>query len=272
MNPVGRIAKVGILGCGAIGSGVAKRFKTELKNSAKLSGLYDIDENKSRLLDKELKPSASLVKKNLASLIKSCDIVFEAVSAKNTRQIIIEIIQAKKSVIVMSVGQLLNAKEVFALAKKNRCKIVIPSGAIAGIDAIKAADCLGIDKITLTTRKPVTGFRGNSYVENKHINLDKLNKEKCLFEGTVEEAVRYFPQNINVAATIALACKDKKMLKVRIITSPEFKINSHEVEISGKFGKITTRTDNTISPDNPKTSYLAVLSGIQALKDFCEDF
>ena len=90
-----------------------------------------------------------------------------------------------------------------------------------------------------------------------------------IFEGNVSEAVAAFPRNINVAATIALASQAKDKMIVRIITSPDYKTNSHEIEAIGEFGKIVTRTENTICPDNPKTSYLAVLSGIQTLQAFC---
>ena len=168
----------------------------------------------------------------------------------------------------MSVGKLLNGDAVLKLAQKQGCRLLIPSGAIAGIDAIKAAALQKIDRITLTTRKPIYGFADNAYVQARRINLSQIKKETILFDGNVKEAVKCFPQNINVAATIALASSVKDRLRIRICTSPEFKVNSHEIEVIGEFGRMVTKTENVVCPDNPKTSYLAVLSAVQALKQY----
>ncbi len=263
-----RKKKIGIVGCGAIGSRIAKSIQNELKNICELTGVYDIDEDKSFNLVKEL-GIMNRLKTSLKDLIKSCDCVVEAVNAKDTRQIVRESLKAKKSVLAMSVGKLLNAHDLFNLAKKNDCHILLPSGAIAGVDAIKAASLANVDKLTLTTRKPPSGFRNNPYFAQKKIDLSRIKKETVLFDGNVDTAVKLFPQNINVAATIALACKSKRKMRVRILTSPRYHTNSHEIEMEGAFGKMFTRTDNVVCPDNPKTSYLAVLSGIQTLKQFC---
>lgn len=260
--------RIGIVGCGAIGSRMAKTIQRDLKSICRLTGLYDIDFFKVSELEKSL--GLQNIKKNtLTDLIKSCDCMIEAVSADNTRAIIEEAIKAKKHVLAMSVGKLLNAKDLFELAEKNNCSLLLPSGAIAGIDAIKAASLTNIRSITLTSRKPLAGFRNNPYFLKRGLNLAKIREETVLFEGNVDKAVDLFPQNINVAATVALASQAKNKMKIRIITSPAYSRNSHEIEVLGDFGRIFTQTDNVVCPDNPKTSYLAVLSGIQTLKQFC---
>lgn len=260
--------KIGIVGCGAIGARMAKSIHRDLKHICQLTALYDIDFVKASALEKSL--NLKDTKKNtLEKLIKSCDFMIEAVSADNTRAIIEEAIKAHKNVLAMSVGKLLNAQDLFSLAEKNKCAILLPSGAIAGIDAVKAASLANIRSITLTSRKPLAGFRNNPYFLKQGINLAKIDRETVLFEGNVERAVSLFPQNINVAATVALASQARKKMKIRIITSPEYDRNSHELEVLGDFGRIFTKTDNVVCPDNPKTSYLAVLSGLQTLKQYC---
>ncbi|OGW98460.1 MAG: hypothetical protein A2Z81_07900 [Omnitrophica WOR_2 bacterium GWA2_45_18] len=194
----------------------------------------------------------------------------ESVNAENTHRIILEAVKGKRNVLAMSVGKLLNADSLFRLAQRNNCTILLPSGAIAGIDAIKAASLVKIHKITLTTRKPPSSFLNNAYIMKKGVDLEKLKKETILFEGDVDTAVECFPQNVNVAATLALASHAKEKIFVRILTSPTYTTNTHEIEMEGEFGRLYTRTENVVSPDNPKTSYLAVLSGIQTLKQFCE--
>ncbi len=260
--------KVGIIGCGAIGSRMAESITKDLKKDCKVSGLFDVDRNKVDKLSQRLKLKG-VRKRSLDSLIHSSDCVVEAVNSPNTTEIIEQAIRAKKSVLAMSVGKLLKASKLFKLAKKNKCYILLPSGAIAGVDAIKAASLVKTKKITLTTRKPISGFQGNDYLDKMGIVMSKIKKETTIFSGSVNDAVKYFPQNINVAATIALASQIPQKLHIKIIVSPAYKRNIHEIELDGEFGRIVTRTENVVCPDNPKTSYLAVLSGLQTLKQYC---
>jgi len=263
-----RRVKIGIVGCGAIGSRIAKSIFSDLTALCQLTGLYDIDQKKSKKLSDHF-GLKRCYRCSLNDLITHCDIVVEAVNAKNTKQIIRQALQAGKNVLAMSVGKLLNASNLFTLAQNKHCSLLLPSGAIAGLDAIKAASLVNIQKIKLTTRKSPLGFQHNPYLKKKGIDISKIKKETTLFKGNVQTAVKLFPQNINVAATLALAAKAKQKLLIEIIASPRYTMNSHEIEVSGDFGRIRTRTDNVVCPDNPKTSYLAVLSGIQTLKQFC---
>lgn len=260
--------RIGILGCGAIGSRIAKSVFHELKGYCQLTGFYDCDPEKMTKLAKDLKKN-NLKKNSLNQLLSSCDLMVEAVNAPRTDEFIYRALLSNCHVLAMSVGKLLNNDKLFTAASKKGCQILVPSGAIAGIDALKAASLVKINTIVLTTRKPINGFAQNDYLGRKRIFLSSLKRETVLFDGKVEDAVRYFPQNINVAATLAIASGMPKKIRVRIITSPEYKINSHEIEITGEFGRIITRAENVPCPDNPKTSWLAVLSAIQTLKDFC---
>lgn len=264
-----RKLKVGILGCGAIGSRIAQSIKNDLKNDCSLVALFDIDQNKTQTLQKNLQ-SKGLVQKNLLNLIQKSDLIVEACNDENTLSILKEIVKSKKHVLVMSSGKLLNANSLFKMAKQNNCSILVPTGAIAGLDAIKSSAIAGIKSITITTRKPPKGLMNNPYLITKKIDLSKIKKETVIFDGKVSEAVKAFPQNINVAATLAIASGCRNKLHIRIITAPKYTTNSHEIEVISKAGKIITRTENLPCPDNPKTSYLAPLSGIQTLKQFCE--
>jgi len=259
--------RVGILGCGAIGSRIAKSIKTQCNDHAVVAALFDINPAKAQNLQKYI-PQKNIVKKSYQDLLASSDLVVEAVNAPDTHQLVRSALLAKKDVLVMSVGKFIEGESILKLAQKQGVRVIIPSGAIAGIDAIKAASLQRIDRITLTTRKPIYGFADNAYVQERRINLSQIKKETILFNGNVREAVKCFPQNINVAATIALASNAKDKMRIRIATSPEFKVNSHEIEVVGEFGRLTTKTENVVCPDNPKTSYLAVLSAVRTLKEY----
>lgn len=261
--------KIGIVGCGAIGSRLARAVVDNFGDKAELSGIYDANLERAYSLASELKKK-SIVALTLEDLIKKCNVVIEAASAKDSKSIAKSSIEAGRDIMIMSVGGMLEAEEVFKLAKDKKCNIYFPSGAIAGLDALKAASFANIESITLTTRKPPSGLIGNQYLLKSHFDLEHIDKETVVFEGSVDMAVRLFPQNINVAAALSLAsaCKDK--IKVKIVTSPEYKRNSHEIIAEGDFGTIKTCTENLPCPDNPKTSLLAVLSAIAMLKNILE--
>lgn len=261
--------RIGILGCGAIGSRIARSVNNELKGICSLGGFFDSERQRMERLAATLSVPKKFIKKSLEDLIKNCDLMVESVNAPRTDAFIRQALSAKRHVLAMSVGKLLGKENLFSLAARRGCSLLIPSGAIAGIDALKAASLGHIDKIILTTRKPLSGFGPNPFFEKNKIDLSRITQETMIFKGDVSSAVKFFPQNINVAATLSLASRHQEKLTVRIVTSPDFVTNSHEVEVTGDFGRMVSRTDNVPCHDNPKTSLLAVLSAIQALKDFC---
>ncbi len=257
--------KIGIIGCGTIGGELAKAVNTKFKNQAELTALCDLDKNKALKLSRSFKKKIAIL--SIDALIEKSDFIIETASKEISALVVKKAVTQKKDVLVMSVGGLLNNWPLLKLAQKNGCRIFIPSGAICAIDAIKAA-CIGrIDKVSLTTRKPPSGFFNAPFVVKNRINLNSLDKETVIFEGSAQEAVEGFPQNINVAAVLSLAGIGAKRTKVKIIASPNASVNSHEVEAEGEFGHLLARTDNLPSPDNPKTSYLAVLSAIATLEN-----
>ena len=257
--------KIGIVGCGTIGSELARFIGTDLKGKAKLVALCDLDKKKALKLSKSFEEKVAVLP--LDNLIKKSDFIIEAASKEFAATVVEEAVNQKKDVLVMSVGGLLNSTKLFKIAEKNRCRIFIPSGALCGVDGLKAAQAGRIDKVMLTTRKPPLGLSNAPFVLKNKINLASIDKETIIFEGSAQEAVEGFPQNINVAAVLSLAGVGAQKTRVKIITSPQVTSNSHEVDIKGEFGHLITRTDNLPSPTNPKTSYLAVLSAIATLKN-----
>ena len=267
--PLKRLS-IGIVGCGAIGSSLAKAIIKDFAKQAKLVAFYDLDNLKSRALAKILKKK-SLAVGSLKDLIIGSDLVIEAASAKSSFEIAKRALTFKKNILIMSVGGIATGFSILSkLAAKNNCKVYIPSGAISGIDALKAANMGKIKKVTLTTIKNPLGFRGVEYIKNKGIVLSGLKKEAVLFSGKAKDAVRYFPQNVNVAAVLSLAGIGIRNTQVKIIASPKVTKNIHEVKIESSAGNIFTRTENILHPDNPKTSYLAVLSAIATLRKVFE--
>jgi len=263
--------KIGIVGCGAIGSSLAKAIVKDFGSSARLSGLYDLDMPKAQKLSLKLSGTENLAVPNLNELLKRSELVIEAASAIVSGAIARQALSVGKDIMVMSVGGVLAGfKQLTALAKKKGAKIYIPSGALSGLDAVKAASLGRIKKALLTTTKSPLSFKGVKYVEAKGIDFSKLKKERVLFSGKALDAIKYFPQNINVAASLSLAGIGASRTRVKVVASPAVTKNIHEVRIESEAGNIFTRTENILHPDNPKTSYLAVLSAVALLKQILE--
>ncbi|MFN7169671.1 MAG: aspartate dehydrogenase [Candidatus Omnitrophota bacterium] len=258
--------KIGIVGCGTIGKVLAHAIEEKFYPRAHLSSLYDIDLIKAENLARELKrrPRIALT---INKLIWHSHLVIECASVEAVKNIAPQVIKQNRDILVMSVGGLLNIPEVFELAQKNKRKIYIPSGAIGGIDVLRAASMAKINSVTLTTRKAPRSFADSPYIKEKGIDLSKIDGEVLLFEGSAEEALKWFPQNINVSATLTLAGIGAQHTLVRIVASPFSTRNIHEIELEGNFGKFTARVENFPMPENPKTSYLAALSAIAALEN-----
>jgi len=258
--------KIGIVGCGAIGSSLAKAVKSKFSKQAVLSCLYDIHNDKAEQLAARLH-SPGLAILSLRRLIGRVDLVIEATHAGSAFVIARETLSRSKDIMILSVGGILkDYKKLMVLAGAKKARILIPSGAICGIDGLKAAACGKVSKVTLTTRKPPQAFLKVDYLVKKRVRLDNLKKDKIIFSGSALEAVENFPQNINVAATLSMAGIGAKRTQVHIVASPSIKQNMHEIEIYSDAGKIISRTENAVHADNPKTSYLAVLSAIATLK------
>jgi aspartate dehydrogenase len=260
--------KIGIVGCGTIGSSLARAVQERFRDNAELAALCDTAEEKASGLVKTLKNKPRILPAE--ELVEECDFIIEA-SSKNYLPALLQLVIAKgKDILIMSTGGLIGNEDLLKQAEEKGCRVYIPSGALCGIDGVKAAKLGEIRNATLTTRKPPKSLAGAPYLVKNKIDLSKIERETVLFEGTVEEAVEAFPQNINVAATLSLAGIGPLKTRVRIITSPAYTTNSHEIEIEGDFGRLWTKTDNLPSVQNPKTSYLAVLSAIATLKGVIE--
>ena len=257
--------KVGIIGCGTIGRELAFSCQKRFSEEVTLEALADADLSHARKLQKELKPKVRIL--STEALIRQCDLVIEAASKQTVYEVCKKTLSQGKDVMIMSVGGILGKeKELFDLAKTHRCCLYFPSGGVVGIDGLKAAGIGKIHRVLLTTRKPPQGFEDAPYVLKHNIPLKNLKQEKLLFEGDAATAVRGFPKNINVSATLSLAGIGAKKTRVRIIASPHMLVNVHEVYVVGDFGSFYTRTENFPSEQNPKTSRLAILSAVATLE------
>jgi aspartate dehydrogenase len=266
---------VGLIGCGTIGTHLALAIESRSIANASLIGLFDVVYSNAKGLKSKLKSSPE-VHTDFKSLINSpVDILIEAASQEAVRKFGKPIIEAGKDLMVMSVGALADTTfftELLdqAAIRKGRSRIYVPTGAIAGIDAIRSVKHL-LDSITLTTTKSPKALAGAPFFATREIDLDILTKVTEIYEGSAAEAVKLFPANINVAAVLSLAGIGADKTKVRVLVDPHATTNQHEIVATGRFGDIKITVNNVTAPGNPKTSFLAVLSAIECLRSICDD-
>ncbi len=244
--------KVGIVGCGAIGSEVAKAAST--MEGIDAVQLFDIDPDATAHLKglKRTKVAASV-----KALVSASDLVIECANKGVVQGAVRDALTLGKKVMLMTIGALSDdalREELVGLAKKTGGKIYLPSGAVMGVDGVKAAAEADLKSVTLVTTKPPAG-------------LDKkTDRWTLLYSGSAREAVQKFPKNVNVAATLSLAGLGFDNTHVQVAIDPMATRNSHKVIIEGNFGRARIEVENLPSPGNPATSYLASLSAIALLR------
>ncbi|MCM8787096.1 MAG: DUF108 domain-containing protein [Candidatus Omnitrophica bacterium] len=255
--------KIGIVGCGAIGSEVSIFIEKELKDKAILWGVCDKDIKKAENLVSRLKTPPRICE--IDGLLKNVDLIIECASIEAANYLLTRTLIFKKDLIILSVGALIGAKKILEKIEKYNVKIYVPSGAICGVDGIGALSLGKIKKITLVSSKPPTGFAQNKYLEKNNIDVTNIKKETTIFKGNVKQAIKCFPQNINVAATLSLASLYSN-IDVYIKINPKIKRNIHFITVQSDTTRLTVSVENIPSKINPKTSNLAILSVKYLLK------
>jgi len=256
-------AKLGVLGCGCIGGQISRAVGAG-RIPMVVSAVCDIDSGAAQALADSAEPRPQVC--SLEELPRHADVVIEAAGTDAVPPIVAACVETGTDVLVMSVGGLMERPDLFDRARDAGIRLELPSGALAGLDAVRAAREGEIRSVTLVTRKPPAGLRGAPYLQKKGVDVDSMSKPMTIFDGPATEAVRAFPQNVNVAAALSFAGIGPERTRVRVAVDPTAETNTHEIVVESDSGRIVARTENLPSPDNPRTSYLAVLSALNALR------
>ncbi|QQK74449.1 aspartate dehydrogenase [Salicibibacter cibarius] len=194
-----------------------------------------------------------------AFLDSDIEIVVEASSINAVKKYGYDVLKARKNLLIISVGAFADQyfyDQIQALAWKYERKVYLPSGAIGGLDILKAAKTSNqLDAVQIITRKPASSL------------IDEpLEEKQTVFDGTASEAIQLFPKNINVSIILSLAGIGSEQTRVKIIADPAATENMHCIKAYGGFGEMTVEVKNSPMPENPKTSHLAALSVLSTLK------
>jgi aspartate dehydrogenase len=256
--------RLGIIGCG----GIAEVALTTL--AAKLARPLD---HLTFLILPDMVPAAQALSERAGrTLASACDIrtdlrafladqpdvVAECASHVAVRDFGAAILQSGVDLILISIGSLADEnlrQSLIAAAAKGGARLILPSGAIGGIDALAAARLSGLESVVYTGRKPPKAWRGTP--AEKLVPLDSLKEPAVFFEGTARKAASEYPFNANVAATLAIAGQGLDATQVRLVADPTISRNVHEFAVRSGCGDFTIKLEGRPSPTNPKTSLMA---------------
>lgn len=256
--------RIAIAGLGAIGMTVARRIDEGGITGMTLVAVSARDTNRAReRLAGFTNPPEILP---LEALGDVADVIVECVPAAQFDKVARPALSKGKTFMPLSVGALLNHMELVDLARKTGGRIIVPTGALIGLDAVRAAASGGLKTVKLTTRKPPGGLMDAPYVVENKISLENLSEAKLLFSGTAREAAKGFPANLNVGVALALAGLGPDETTVEIWADPAVNRNIQSVDVTSECGDFSMTIKNVPSEENPRTGRITAHSVIAALQ------
>lgn len=254
--------RIGIAGYGAIGRSLAQKLDEGIAGlTLSAIAVRDPVGKAPDLNNLKTKPVVTTI----ADLHTHCDIAVECAPAALLPAIAEPMLRAGKKVVVLSSGALLRNPELQELARNHNGQILVPTGALLGLDALVAASEGVIHSVRMVTRKPVRGLVGAPYLVENNIDIEGLQEATCVFRGTPREAAVGFPANLNVAVSVSLAGIGPDRTELEIWADPHLERNTHRVEVDADSASFSMEIQN-IPSDNPKTGRITALSVIALLR------
>ena len=256
------VSRVAIAGLGPIGTRLARALDDGI-DGLELAAVSSANiEKHSAWLDKLGKRPVALP---IEALGDAADIVVECAPSRLVRAIVAPVVSRGKTAVVLSVGALLDNEDLIALAREKGGQIVVPTGALIGLDAMTAAAVGTIHSVQMVTRKPLKGLAGAPYLVEHNIEIDDIKAPLKIFDGTAREAAKGFPANLNVAVALSLAGIGADRTRVEIWADPTVTRNTHRIEVDSDSARFSMTIEN-IPSENPKTGLITALSVIACLR------
>ncbi|MGH6768858.1 MAG: aspartate dehydrogenase [Xanthobacteraceae bacterium] len=256
------MTRVAIAGLGAIGRVVARRLTdgmagltlacAAVRDRAKAQAWLEAERIECPLVAPDAFPAHA-------------DLAIECAPASAFEDICRPMLTAGKSVMVLSVGALLERTHLIDLAKKSGGQIMVPTGALLGLDAVTAAAEGQIRSVRMITRKPPNGLAGAPHLVANGISVDGLKEARRVFNGSARDAAKGFPANVNVAAALSLAGIGPDRTTIEIWADPGVERNCHTIEVEADSASFSLTIANVPS-ENPKTGRITALSVLAALR------
>jgi aspartate dehydrogenase len=252
---------VGLAGLGTVGRAVAARLVAGIAG-LRLAAVAVRDPKKASAALASLGEAEAL---SLEALAERCDVIVEGLPPAWFRAVAAPAIERGRIFVPLSVGQLLDNWDLVERARATGARILVPTGALVGLDAVRAAAEGAIRAVTMVTRKPPAGLEGAPYLVERGISLTGLKAPRKLFEGSAREGARGFPANVNVAAALSLAGIGPEATRLEIWADPTIDRNIHEIRVDADAARFSMTIENVPS-DNPRTGRIVALSVVALLR------
>lgn len=257
------VKKVGLAGLGTIGLVVARALDKGIEG-LELTGVTSRDTDKAARNMEDFKNPPPVV--SAQELADNCDIIVECVPKEVFRDIADPALKAGRLLVTVSGAGILANPDVVDLAKENGGQIILATGALLGLDAVRAAAEGTINEVRMITRKPPNALKGAPHLVQNHISVDGLNEPKKVFEGSAREGAMGFPANVNVAAALGLAGVGPDDTKLEIWADPSLDRNTHTIKVDADSARFELKIENVQSVENPGTGKITALSVIACLR------
>lgn len=198
--------------------------------------------------------------------LAEADIVVEATPAAVFDLVAGPAIARGRVLVVCSAGALLPRMALVEAARRTGARIVVPTGALLGLDAVRAAAEGPVSSVSIETRKPPGGLKGAPYLLEHGIDMDRVTVPTLVFRGNARDAAAGFPANVNVAAVLALAGIGPERTAVEIWADPGVTRNTHTVRVEADAARLTMTIENVPSEANPRTGRITALSVLACLR------
>ena len=255
--------KVGIAGLGTIGKVIARKLAANDVPGVELDCVSVRDPTRAQAFLDGIGSQAHIYA--IEGLAREADVIIECAPASAFGEIAVPVLTAGKSFIAVSAGQLLERPDLIQLAMEYGSQIIVPTGALIGLDAVTAAAEGEIHSVAMITRKPVKGLLGAPYLERRGIDIADITQTVRIFQGSAREAARGFPENVNVAAALALAGIGPDRTTIEIWADPTLTRNVHRIVVESDSASFEMSIQN-IPSENPKTGRITALSVVAALR------
>ena len=256
--------RIGVAGIGSVGATVARALDNGEIQGCELGGIVARSPERADQFNARLKNTVPNL--TFGEIADECEIVLEALPPSIFDLIAVPVLTRGRTLIAMSASQLLGRSDLVELARQHNGRVVVPSGAMLGLDALKAAAVGTLHVVTVVSRKPPRSLLAAPYVTRREMEMTEIREAVCLMKGSVSEIAREFPANVNVAAAVSLAGLGPERTKMEIWADPTLQFNTHTVSVRSDSSDFTMSIQNRPGDENPATGRITSQSVIAYLR------
>lgn len=260
------VERIALIGYGAIGAAVHHLLQQHAAGDVEVVAILVRDP--ARVAAQAPEAAPLLLGQLDAVLARRPSLVVECAGHAAVDAHAAKVLQAGMDLMLVSVGALANLEReqvLLASARAAQRRLILPAGAIGGIDWLVAARSAGLHQVTYRSRKPPSAWLGST--AEQRLDLAALTTATPFFQGSAREAALQYPRNANVAATVALATLGFDQTQVEMVADPQVTANIHEVDAVSEGGRMTLRLEGVPDPHNPRSSVMTAHSVVRCIRN-----